>query len=201
MELDFDDEARKLFEVLHLLPDAQRKMYNALGKSFTIISNGYSYECKDAVYKHQETGACLYIGNENSSKDRETLAYKGIAGIINCTETIPLYMENEIVCSRFHISNWMRELGRNPSTETLIAYFQTAFLEIDSALETGDSVLVHCLAGAHRAGTFGVCYVLYKNPELNFVQVLAILKTIRPIINPISLLKELALMYDKSLKA
>ena len=31
---------------------------------------------------------------------------------------------------------------------------------IEDALESGGSVLVHCLAGAHRAGTTGVSYMM-----------------------------------------
>ena len=44
--------------------------------------------------------------------------------------------------------------------EDILKFFAPAFNFIDRALEKGNNVMVHCLAGAHRAGTTGVAYMM-----------------------------------------
>jgi len=43
-----------------------------------------------------------------------------------------------------------------------VEFFGRLFDWIDAAVASGESVLIHCLAGAHRAGTTGVAYVMHK---------------------------------------
>jgi protein-tyrosine phosphatase len=39
-------------------------------------------------------------------------------------------------------------------------FFKPCHDFIDEALKRGENVMVHCLAGAHRAGTTGVSYMM-----------------------------------------
>ena len=41
-------------------------------------------------------------------------------------------------------------------------YFAPFFTWVDRAIEGGGNVLIHCLAGAHRAGTSGVAYLMHR---------------------------------------
>lgn len=48
----------------------------------------------------------------------------------------------------------------------LLAFVEPLFEFIEAAIARGDSILIHCLAGAHRAGTTGVaCLVHYLRCE------------------------------------
>lgn len=42
-----------------------------------------------------------------------------------------------------------------------INYFKPLFDFIDEAIKNGDNVLIHCLAGAHRAGTVGIACLMH----------------------------------------
>ena len=43
--------------------------------------------------------------------------------------------------------------------------------------------MVHCLAGAHRAGTTGVSYMM-KAGKMGFNEALRVAKTQRPVVDP-----------------
>ena len=48
-----------------------------------------------------------------------------------------------------------------PTPEALLAYFQPLFTFVDVELSAGRHVLIHCLAGAHRAGSAGVACLMH----------------------------------------
>ena len=60
---------------------------------------------------------------------------------------------------------------------------------------SGGKVLVHCLAGAHRAGTTG-CLLLMKYGNLPHAEAVATAKKLRPVIDPIGRFPELLRRYD-----
>lgn len=45
----------------------------------------------------------------------------------------------------------------------ILPFFQPVFKWIDEGVASGSGVLIHCVAGAHRAGTAGVAYCMYRN--------------------------------------
>ena len=59
--------------------------------------------------------------------------------------------------------------------------------------------MVHCLAGAHRAGTTGVSYVM-KAAELNMRDALLLTQQRRSIVNPIGGLSDLLGLLDVAYK-
>lgn len=67
--------------------------------------------------------------------------------------------------------------------EEILAFFAEAHNFIDDAVNNGGSVLIHCIAGAHRAGTCGVSYMM-KAGKLDYEQALRLAKKIRPVIDP-----------------
>ena len=68
---------------------------------------------------------------------------------------------------------------------------------IDVAIAQGQSVLVHCLAGAHRAGTTG-CACLVHFAELDPATAIVTAKRLRPIIDPIGSLPDLLMRLHKA---
>jgi len=58
----------------------------------------------------------------------------------------------------------------------VLEFFSEVHNFIDEALNNGKNVMVHCLAGAHRAGTTGVSYMM-KVGKMSFNEALRVAKT------------------------
>jgi len=67
---------------------------------------------------------------------------------------------------------------------------------VDGALAKGENVLVHCLAGAHRAGTTGCLLLMYK-AGMPRMEAIRSAKKLRPVIDPIGGLPELLKRYEE----
>ena len=74
--VDYDDEARKLFEKLGLpdLTDEKSDM-----SKVAKIHKG----CANVVFKHADTGAQMYIGDEFAAKSLDFLEANNISCIVN----------------------------------------------------------------------------------------------------------------------
>ena len=46
------------------------------------------------------------------------------------------------------------------TAEGVLKFFEECHNFIESSLNDGKNVMVHCMAGAHRAGTAGVSYMM-----------------------------------------
>jgi len=143
----------------------------------------------EIVWKHPTNGATLYVGNQSAAQSRELLESKGITRIVNCTDNIPNFFEGKrsspdgkrtksahsktkkddsvgvITYLRFAISFWSRSVKDNDAS--VIRYLTPLFEFVDESLANGQSVMVHCLAGAHRAGTTGVVSVHAKRDDVD----------------------------------
>ncbi len=177
--LNFDDEARKLFRKLGIDPSVRTSLYAPL----------------DVIWKSEGSSAAIYVGNQTAARDAQLLKNHGITHIVNCTDNMPQYHEHDpaFTYSRFNISFW-------PSRATdaqLLEFVHTCFDFVDAALKTGGSVLVHCLAGAHRAGTTGCLLLMYKG-GIGVRESIWAAKAARPIIDPIGRLPELLRRYESA---
>mmetsp|Transcript_39972 Transcript_39972/g.110045 ORF Transcript_39972/g.110045 Transcript_39972/m.110045 type:complete len:102 (+) Transcript_39972:2-307(+) len=76
-----------------------------------------------------------------------------------------------------------------------VAFLRTLFEFVDDALVQGGSVLIHCLAGAHRAGTTGILLLMHES-RLGKTEATKAAKAARPVINPIGGLPHLLTMYE-----
>jgi len=45
--------------------------------------------------------------------------------------------------------------------EGVLRFFNPIFSFVEQQTELGNSILIHCLAGAHRAGTTGVSWLMF----------------------------------------
>ena len=70
---------------------------------------------------------------------------------------------------------------------------------IDAALDDGHNVMVHCLAGAHRAGTTGVSYMM-KAGKMSYTEALRVAKRQRPVVDPMGYLEEMLLKLEWAYK-
>ena len=66
----------------------------------------------------------------------------------------------------------------------VLRYFNVFFAFVEKVMKEGKNVLIHCLAGAHRAGTTGCAWLLYAN-NLSVEDAIKLGKAKRDAINPI----------------
>jgi protein-tyrosine phosphatase len=196
-KLNFDNEALKIFAQLQ--SSGVRSTYNHA----------------DIIWQDNETGGKLYIGNQTAASDRSVLDKLGITRIVNCTSDVslvdnhttrimryssltpshhamqmPNYHEGspDIQYYNFDISNHWKRL--DASEESVTRFVVPLFTFIDKALGEGRGVMVHCLAGAHRAGTTGVACFMYKTGLNDYKQATALVQKLRPIVQPIGTLPQ-----------
>lgn len=185
---DWDEEAVKLFAAINVEPASRKDTL---------------YRDLDPVWVDADTGGEVFVGNVDAAKSAAVLRAHNITHVVNCTDNLELYHEwNDewpVAYNRFLIAAWMHRVGPSCRRRDVHIFMDPVIAFIDGALADGQSVLIHCLAGAHRAGTTGVMYVMLK-AHLSYAQALRACKMQRVIIQPMGLLKRLALVWDDILR-
>jgi hypothetical protein len=180
---DFDEEARNLWARLNLDPKTK---------------GGDQWNALDAIYRHATGGGSIYVGNQTAAQDINILSRHNITHVVNCTHGdsgIPCYHKGKLRYYVFPIAQWGSFVNR--TDESILQFTGPMFDFIEGAISKGESVLVHCLAGAHRAGTTGcACLVHFADMEPNKAIMTA--KRLRPIIDPIGSLPELLVRLQKA---
>lgn len=171
VKTNYDDEARKLWARLNLDPNTDN-------------GNG-AYNSLDPVWRNPETGGTIYVGNEVAAKSLGMLQKHNITHVVNCTDSIPLYHQNKpgagITYLRFDITS---HYHRVRTEKEAVVFVQPMLDFVTEATSKGNNVMVHCLAGAHRAGTTGVLCLMHF-AKLGATDATFIAKQCRPIIDPI----------------
>ena len=170
---DYDEEARKLFRELNLSPTAAA-----------------SYSNLNAIWSHPDGRASVYVGNARAACELRTLRERHIAAIVNCQDEFSNNSFEDLSDMHYHRFAVSRLAVSHHSASPFQHGFQQAFAFIQRHLEEGNSVLIHCLAGAHRAGTVGTAWLMYKT-EKSVDEALKLAKACRPIISPFGTLLEL----------
>lgn len=184
---NYDDEAHKLFKLLNI-----------------DIANGFrnsQYDDLNVIYVNPKTGYKVYCGNITAASSLDILQKNGIRYVVNCQDpSSKNFFEKtkEIQYFRFPIAYWSNsQLCRDGK---ILDFFLPFFKFVDSAISTGEgNVLIHCLAGAHRAGTSSVSYILYKT-QSTAISATRTAKALRPIIDPIYSLKDLLYHLELDMK-
>lgn len=184
-------------------PDYSELGRNLLNKLGVKAASGKHESCS-AIWKG-ENGATIFVGNQTTAKGpADALNAKGITHVVNCTDDLPNYcaQSGKITYFKFNIANW-QSAGhsdfRDRGVDAQVAFIEKMFGFVDGALAGGGSVLVHCLAGAHRAGTTGILLLMHK-AGLGAEQATAAAKAARPIIDPIFDFVDCLAMYDAARK-
>lgn len=141
-------------------------------------------------------GAQVFIGNATASSQKGILQKNRITHIVNCTSDMVNALEGDpsIAYYRFDLYKFFATLDLR-STRGVLEFFLPVFQWIDAAVNSGQSVLIHCLAGAHRAGTTGVAYVMHA-ADLDHQTAIAACKRCRPVVDPIGDLTNLLAQLD-----
>jgi len=172
--LDYNEEARKLFATLD---GSKPSRFNNL----------------DPIYK-SDAGGFIYIGGDLAARDFTGLKNRGITAVVNCTTNIECFHKGSLDYFVFDVAFWRREvLGR---VGRLDNFLRPVLEFINDVINRGESVLVHCLAGAHRAGTTGIICLMHFQ-GLSSTEAVTLAKTRRPIIEPIGDFRELLNKCDQ----
>ena len=141
------------------------------------------------------------VGNQQAAQNAALLHREGITHVVNCTDSMPFFHEREFTYYRFNVTFW--SMAGN-SNEQLTKFLQPMYDFVDSCVAKGESVMVHCLAGAHRAGTTGCILLMYK-AGLSAMAAIAAAKRLRPVIDPIGrfpeLLQKVQVLQDEKKRA
>jgi len=172
--MDYSQEARKLWEKLGINPDQ--------------INEGRGYNLVDVVFRSPE-GGCVYVGGERAARDLEMLREKKITSVVNCTDDLRNYHEKYLTYYTFNIAWWRRNVMGDTQKE--LQDFILPVLEfIEREVKLGHNVLVHCLAGAHRAGTTAILCLMHL-AGLDSDKAITTARALRSMIEPIGDFRQL----------
>lgn len=204
-ETDYDEEARKIFARMGLEP-AVRSRWAPLDCVWREPPPTTAAAAASEGEGSAEGGGRMYVGNYVAASTRRILNDHAIQYVVNCQDTTSEnYFEGDEAMTylRFpvaYIRSHYSVTGTSDGTTPILDQFRPAFSFIDTALSSGGNVLVHCLAGAHRAGTLGVAYLMYKS-GMGVDEALRTAKVARPVIGPFGRLMEFLRGLERDLEA
>jgi len=150
----------------------------------------------DAFYKHPIGKGTIFVGNKIAAENLTLLKELKITRVINCTLdnlSVPNFHEKHFKYYNFAIRNWHKYI--TSANSKILEFIYPVFRFIDTAIENGENVLIHCFLGAHRAGTLGTASLMYyENLDVNTA--ISKAKTLRPIVNPRGKLKEFLYKFE-----
>eukprot|EP00090_Calanus_glacialis_P020901 TRINITY_DN32250_c0_g1_i1.p1 TRINITY_DN32250_c0_g1~~TRINITY_DN32250_c0_g1_i1.p1 ORF type:complete len:216 (-),score=71.98 TRINITY_DN32250_c0_g1_i1:97-693(-) len=176
--LDYSKEAKKLWEKLGINPDQ--------------INEGRGYNLVDVIFRSPEGGS-IYVGGERAARDLEMLREKKITTVVNCTDDLRNYHEKFITYYTFNIAWWRRSVG--DSQKELQDFILPVLEFIEKEVKSGHNVLIHCLAGAHRAGTTAILCLMHL-AGLDCDKAITTAKSLRSMIEPIGDFRQLLTRCD-----
>mmetsp|Transcript_7714 Transcript_7714/g.25569 ORF Transcript_7714/g.25569 Transcript_7714/m.25569 type:complete len:212 (-) Transcript_7714:109-744(-) len=172
-ETDYDKEGTLLLERLGITVGASSGRYHLL----------------DCIYQSADGGR-VYVGSQGAATSISLLREYNITHVVNCTDAMPLFHEGVpgLHYYRFDVARW--RWNTDSSEASLRRFLQPMIGFVEGALAEKTNVLVHCLAGAHRAGTTGTMLIMHlsgkaSGENLSVGEAVSLAKRCRPIIDPI----------------
>lgn len=160
----------------------------------------YDHRNLDAMVECS-SGAKLYCGNIVAATNAQVLAEHDIVLVVNCqgpsTEN-KFEGDPRFEYQRLPVAMWKSVLA-GKSLQGVLDFFLPTLQRIDRALSAGQSVLIHCLAGAHRASTVTGAYLLYKGIVEEPSKLQSYMERRRPIVQLLPGLYEALLVLDEAL--
>ena len=98
----------------------------------------------------------LWIGSEGDSKSASFVEKHGISLVVNCSKTIPTLNLPGIEYYRIPVDD------ATDQNDTILSHFPVVVRAIDSVLQRGKGVLVHCRAGMQRSAATVAAFLMYK---------------------------------------
>eukprot|EP00924_Labyrinthula_sp_SR-Ha-C_P005134 maker-scaffold_1-snap-gene-22.65-mRNA-1 protein AED:0.07 eAED:0.26 QI:155/0.5/0.33/1/0.5/0.33/3/0/199 len=128
------------------------------------------------IYTCPVTGRQLYTGTHQAATDKEILDKHNIYGIVNCTKNLANVFEHEA-------AKYFRQVVNLEISREIYKFVSEIVYQVDTWFQEGKNVLIHCHAGAHRAGTATTIFLMAKL-RLPFLDALEFARKRRPCIDP-----------------
>ena len=94
----------------------------------------------------------IYLGNEDTARDKNILNQLNIRNILICAEGCEPFFPNEFKYKILYLDDAV--------DENLLSWLKEAFEFIDSS---SDNIYIHCVMGISRSPSIVIAYLMYKN--------------------------------------
>jgi len=145
----------------------------------------------------------VWVGGIAAAQNLERLKHCGITHVVQCMNRQSLNVHAGICYHDFPIESWRTKMPKRlwphrltrPAEGSVAtadeielaaavgALFAPVMRFVRQAVEGGGGVLIHCFAGAHRAGTTGVAWLMHAD-GLSTADAIATAQRLRPVIDP-----------------
>ena len=161
------------------------------------------YAPANEIYRDPGNGAAVFVGNAACAGSAEQLntVCEGCRHIVFCQDgdgRMTFHRDPAFTYLAFPIGRWRTVLARK-TPEAALDFFRPLFAFVDESLASGQPVLIHCLAGAHRAGTAGIATLMHL-AQLDAKSAVATAKLARPAINPIGDFPSLLKLLEQGMR-
>lgn len=162
--------------------------YGEAGKQLIKLAtaSGSPYNDVTAMLNHH-SGAVLFCGGQRTARDKKWLKDNNVSRIVFCQ--IPEGEKHHaddpfFTYLDFPIGNMVHRSEYVETPQAVARTLSPMFEFVDSSLRDGRSVLIHCLAGAHRAGSTTVAALMFFC-DLGYPDALVEARRLRRQIEPI----------------
>lgn len=209
--VDYDEAGRQLLETLGspsadplAEPKARVHVQGAYEALLHTTVNWHSYGPLNQIWAASGCGS-VWVGGIEAARKLDLLKRCGITHIVQCMNRPSLNVHAGIRYYDFPIESWRTKMPKRlwpfrlpphgmkqaaggdacdaEITTAVGALFAPAMEFIGQAVDEGGSVLIHCFAGAHRAGTTGVAWLMHAE-GLNSADAIAAAQRRRSVIDP-----------------
>ena len=130
----------------------------------------------------------IYLGNEDTARDKELLKKLNISHILICAEGCEPFFPNEYTYKILYIDDAI--------DENILSWFKEAFEFIDSSV---NNIYIHCVMGISRSPTIVIGYLMYKK-KMKYEEAYNFVRNKRNAISPNSGFQEQLKKFEKILE-
>ena len=167
MEENSKNNEKEEKEVMLVLDDLEK--CTLCGKDGAYIKEEGIYICNDCFVKqkreifnlymnkvnlypsYEQITEKIYLGNEDTARDKELLKKLNISHILICAEGCEPFFPNEYTYKILYIDDAI--------DENILSWLKEAFEFIDSSV---NNIYIHCVMGISRSPTIVIGYLMYK---------------------------------------
>ena len=114
----------------------------------------------------------IYLGNEDTARDKEILNKLNISNILICAEGCEPFFPNEFKYKILYLDDAI--------DENILSWLEEAFEFIDSSI---NNIYIHCAMGISRSPTIVISYLMYKK-KMKYEEAYDFVKEKRKVISP-----------------
>ena len=130
----------------------------------------------------------IYLGNEDTARDKELLKKLNISNILICAEGCNTFYPDEYKYKILYLDDAV--------DEDLLSWIKEAFEFIDSSK---DNIYIHCVMGISRSASIVIAYIMYKN-KMTFNEAFDFVAKKRKVISPNTGFQNQLKKFEKILK-